>query len=114
MNDAYYRDRRVAAGYDAEHASTPVTVEDIPFYVGLAQEAAAAGQAVLELGCGTGRVTLPIAEAGVEVVGVDSAPAMLDVARQKAAGRENPRWVEADMTSFRLDQRFGLAIIPFL
>jgi SAM-dependent methyltransferase len=111
--DAYYHDRRVSAGYDAEHADTPVSVDDIPFYVALAKEAANAGQAVLELGCGTGRVTLPIADAGVAVVGIDSAPAMLEVARAKAAGRDNPRWVEADMRSFSLDERFGLAIIPF-
>jgi SAM-dependent methyltransferase len=113
MTDTYYLDRRIAAAYDAEHAEMPVTVEDVPFYVGLAKEAAAAGEAVLELGCGTGRVTLPIAAAGCEVVGIDSSPVMLDVARGKAKDASNPRWVEADMTSFSLDQRFGLTIIPF-
>jgi len=85
----------------------------VPFYLDLAREAAAAGHPVLELGCGTGRVTVPIAQAGVEVVGLDNAPAMLDVARSKAGTTSNPRWVLGSMTDFVLDQRFGLAIIPF-
>jgi SAM-dependent methyltransferase len=110
----YYFDPNVAGAYDAEtDASQPVVVDDIPFYVDLARQAAAAGHAVLELGCGTGRVTLPIAQAGVEVVGLDNAAPMLDVARRKAASDSNPRWFQGDMASFRLDQRFGLVIIPF-
>jgi SAM-dependent methyltransferase len=88
-------------------------VDDIPFYVNLARRTAATGHAVLELGCGTGRVTLPIAQAGVDITGVDNAAPMLDVARRKAGDASNPRWVQADMANFRLDQRFGLAIIPF-
>ena len=80
----------------------------------LAKQASALGHAVLELGCGTGRVTIPIARAGVEVVGLDNAPAMLDVARRKAAAAGvDVRWVTADMRSFQLEQRFGLVIIPF-
>ena len=54
--------------------------EDIPFYVEAAKDA---GGPVLELGCGTGRVTIPIAEAGVDVVGLDSSEAMLDAASRK-------------------------------
>ena len=57
--------------------------EDIPFYV---DEALTAGGPVLELGCGTGRVTIPIAAAGVDVTGVDLSPAMLDIARRKVLG----------------------------
>jgi SAM-dependent methyltransferase len=110
----YYFDPQVAADYDAEiEGLTAVVRDDIPFYVGLAREAAAAGQAVLELGCGTGRVTLPIAEAGVEIVGLDNSPAMLDVARAKARDARNPQWVQAGMADFQLGQRFGLVIIPF-
>ena len=55
---------------------------DIAFYV---QEARQAGSTVLELGCGTGRVLIPIAHAGVPVVGLDSSPAMLSAARKKVA-----------------------------
>jgi SAM-dependent methyltransferase len=112
-NDDFYRDPRVAAAYDAEQASRPITTDDLAFYVDLAREAAAAGEGVLELGCGTGRVTLPIAAAGVSVVGLDSSPAMLDVARTKTPVGSSVRWVEADMRSLELGERFGLVVIPF-
>ncbi|MPZ49842.1 MAG: methyltransferase domain-containing protein [Dehalococcoidia bacterium] len=108
--DNYYFDPRVAAAYDA---SPELPVDDVPFYVDLALEAHAAGQSVLELGCGTGRVTIPIAEAGAEVVGLDGSPAMLEIARRKAPNSDNPRWVQADMRDFDLGRQFGLAIIPF-
>ena len=114
MSEGYYFDPRVAEAYDAEIDELGDEVRaGVPFYVGLAREAGAAGQAVLELGCGTGRVTLPIAEAGVDITGLDNSPAMLEVARRKAAGAGNPRWVLGDMAAFELEQRFGLAIIPF-
>jgi len=88
--------------------------DDIPFYV---EEAAGADGAVLELGCGTGRVAIPIARSGVETVGVDSSTAMLDVARGKARhlglGDDSLRLVLADMRELSLDRQFALAIIPF-
>jgi SAM-dependent methyltransferase len=110
MRDDYYLDPRAAEAYDA---GPELPVDDIPFYVELAQQAAAAGQSVLELGCGTGRVTIPIAQAGVNVTGLDRSPAMLDVARRKSEGIDNLRWVQGDMTDFALEERFGLTIIPF-
>lgn len=58
------------------------------------------GGRVLELACGTGRVTLPLARAGLDVVGVDLAPSMLDVARQGAiAAGLRIELLCADMTS---------------
>src|SRR5690606_39167723 len=108
----YYFDPRVAEAYDDEVDQLRAAA-DVPFYIDLAREAAAAGHPVLELGCGTGRVTIPVARAGVEVVGLDNAPAMLDVARRKAGGAPIPRWVLGDMADFRLEERFGLVLIPF-
>ena len=88
--------------------------DDIPFYV---EEALAAGGPVLELGCGTGRVTIPIAAAGVDITGVDSSPAMLDVARRKVPALPKdarPALVEGDMRALDLNGRqFQLVIIPF-
>ena len=55
--------------------------DDIPFYLG---EALSIGGPVLELGCGTGRVAIPIAQTGVNVVGIDNSDAMLEHARIKA------------------------------
>lgn len=65
------------------------------FYRALAE---AAGGPVLELACGTGRLTVPLAEAGVEMTGLDRSPAMLEAARRKAAAAGvEVRWVEGDM-----------------
>ena len=88
--------------------------DDIRFYIEAAREA---GGPVLELGCGTGRVSLPIAEAGIDVVGLDFSEAMLDVARRKmrrlAPGSGQLKLHCADMRDFSLDSRFNLIIIPF-
>ncbi len=96
--------------YDAMHTLT----EDVPFYL---DEAVKSGGPVLELGVGTGRVAIPIAQAGVDVVGVDHSPRMLEVAKRKAktAGlsAKRLRLVQGDMRDFDLGQRFPLAIIPF-
>jgi ubiquinone/menaquinone biosynthesis C-methylase UbiE len=116
LTQDYYFDARVAEAYDQDIAPAGAVVQDdIPFYVELAREAGSAGQRVLELGCGTGRVTIPIAEAGVEVVGLDNSRAMLAVAERKAkaAGVTGVSWQEGDMARFRLDGAFGLVIIPF-
>jgi SAM-dependent methyltransferase len=88
---------------------------DVPFYV---EEARKAGSPVLELGCGTGRVLLPVAEAGVTIVGLDRAPAMLSIARQKisrlsAETQRRIELVEGDMRDFSLAQRFKLVMIPY-
>ena len=74
--------------YDWENART-LGRRDVPFWRGVA--AAAAGP-VLELGCGTGRVSLPLARAGVALVGIDrSAPMLARAARRaKALGRGSP------------------------
>jgi ubiquinone/menaquinone biosynthesis C-methylase UbiE len=88
--------------------------DDIPFYV---EEALAAGGPVLELGCGTGRVTIPIAAAGVDITGIESSAAMLEVARHKTEALpedSRPRLVEGDMRDLSLGgQQFHLIIIPF-
>jgi SAM-dependent methyltransferase len=112
--DDYYFDPRVATRYDRVTRSLPVVTDDIPFYVALAQETASQGQSVLELGCGTGRVTIPMAQAGAHVTGLDNAGPMLEIARRKAADAgADVAWVEGDMASFGLTERFGLVAIPF-
>jgi 2-polyprenyl-3-methyl-5-hydroxy-6-metoxy-1,4-benzoquinol methylase len=110
----HYLDPRVAARYDRVTRALPVVTDDIPFYVGLARETAARGESVLELGCGTGRVTIPMAAAGAGVTGLDNAAPMIEIARRKATVADvEVTWVEADMASFALDARFGLVAIPF-
>ncbi|MBI4337125.1 MAG: methyltransferase domain-containing protein [Chloroflexi bacterium] len=100
-----------AGFYDAFHS---FLTEDIAFYV---EEAKCSGGPVLELGCGTGRVSVPIAQAGVPVVGVDTSRALLRAARRKArAATLSPAQAsfrEGDMRTLRLRGQFTLAILPY-
>lgn len=85
---------------------------EIDFYRELAAETHAKGLAILEIACGTGRVTIRLAQEGFNLVGLDLSPAMLAVAREKSIGMPNIRWVQGDMRAFNLDETFGLIIIP--
>lgn len=69
----------IARLYDPWSASV---TEDVDFYVDEAR--AAGGEVVVELGVGTGRIAVPIAAAGIRVIGVDSSPGMLDVCAERA------------------------------
>jgi SAM-dependent methyltransferase len=87
--------------------------EDVGFYI---EEAERAGSPVVELAVGTGRIAVPIASAGVRVIGIDSSPGMLDVCRRRAeqAG-------VADLLDLRLgeleappvEERVALVTCPF-
>lgn len=85
---------------------------EIQFYRELAAEARLRGGAVLEIGCGTGRVAVRLAREGVDVVGLDVSAPLLAVAHEKSLGLPTMRWVLGDMRSFELGQRFDLVIIP--
>ena len=88
---------------------------DVAFYV---EAAKASGGPVLEVACGTGRVLIPTARAGIEIVGVDGSPHMLAVCRHRLE-QEPPdvqarvRLLEADMRRVPVDRTFPLATIPF-
>ena len=86
-------------------------VEDVAFYV---EEATRSGGPVLELGVGTGRIAVPIAAAGVHVVGVDLSAGMLDVARERAdlAAVEVDLRL-GDMRDPPVEGAFALVLIPF-
>src|SRR5262245_18643162 len=73
--------------YDWENART-LGRRDVPFWTRVASEA---NGRVLELGCGTGRVTLPIARAGIPIVGVDRSAPMLQRAVRRAAALKRAR-----------------------
>jgi SAM-dependent methyltransferase len=100
---------RLAALYDLDvpHGEYPA----IDWFRGLARMT---GGPVLELGVGTGRVAIPLAKDGHEVVGVDRSRAMLARAESHARrARVKLRLVETDMRSFSLDRAFALVTIPF-
>ena len=102
----------LAAIYDAIYGGR----EDTGFWQTVA--AAEHGGPILELGCGTGRVLLPLARAGHEITGLDLSSGMLERCRAKLAAeppavRDRVRLVEADMTSFELGRGFAAVICPF-
>jgi SAM-dependent methyltransferase len=89
--------------------------KDVAFYLALAQQARGP---VLELGAGTGRITLPLLRAGVAVTAVDQSAAMLERAAERvekltAAQRALLTLVRADLRELRLRKRFALVIAPF-
>jgi SAM-dependent methyltransferase len=70
------------------------------------------GGPVLELGCGSGRLTIPIAQSGVDITGADLSHTMLATARAKAAAAGvKIEFISADMCDFALPQRFSLIFI---
>ena len=87
--------------YDLENAPFE---PDGPFLLELAKRQ---GGSALEVGCGTGRITIPLAENGVDITGLDIVPGMVEWAKQKARGLPI-RWVVADARRFRLEQAFQL------
>lgn len=96
--DAIYRD---AAHYDRMFG---------PGYVDFwLSQAKLTGGPILELGCGTGKLAIPLAEAGFSVTGLDHSPALLQFA---ASQNGEVKWVEGDMRSFDLDQSFALITLP--
>ena len=93
-----------------------LTREDIPFFLNAISESQGH---TLELGCGTGRVLIPIARAGFEITGMDLSNQMLSICRDKLAmesadTRSNvTALINCNMSDFSLRQHFDLVIIPF-
>lgn len=88
------------------------TIQDVAFWLDVVNDASIGGR-VLELACGTGRVTLPLAAAGVEVTGLDCDPAALAVAGRGRGTATWPRLVAADMRRFTLHGQFAAVIVPY-
>jgi SAM-dependent methyltransferase len=102
--------------YDREHLGND---EDIAFYVSLVSKLRP--RRVLELGCGTGRITVPLAEAGsrldFDIVGLDSQPEMLSRAREyrldlPSNAQKRLEFVQGDMKEWSADTKFDLIAIP--
>jgi SAM-dependent methyltransferase len=105
---------RAAPYYDADYEAAGHG-EDVGFYV---EEARAAGGPVVEMGCGTGRVLLPVARSGVEIVGVDSSAEMLARLERRLAAepeevRRRVRVVRGDLCTVRVPGELALVTAPF-
>jgi SAM-dependent methyltransferase len=102
---AIYRDGR---HYDLQHKDF---VDDIPFYIAQVRKY---GDPVLELACGTGRITIPIARKGFHVTGLDVSSDMLAQAKRKSAEQDVMiEWAQADCRDFDLSERFNTVLFPF-
>jgi SAM-dependent methyltransferase len=124
-NDSAAAYAALARFYDLQHATyTP----DVAMYEHFAAHECAQNAPILEVGCGTGRVMIPLVQAGYAVVGVDESPQMLEIARGRLANllagpahgvAHSPtlRWrlVEADIRQWKDDgahaSGFGMAFI---
>jgi SAM-dependent methyltransferase len=87
--------------------------EDIPFYVA---EALKSGGPIVELGVGTGRIAVPTASAGVEVIGVDSSARMLEICRRQAEGAGVAELLDlrlGDLAAPPVSERVHLVTCPF-
>lgn len=92
--------------YDSLYADL---TEDIPFWIAQARRY---GGPVLELGCGTGRISIPLARE-FQVTGIDISDSMLQEAQRKSLKEKvEVKWVKGDIRSFELDESFSLVIIP--
>lgn len=94
----------LAEAYD--HYLSGDRIEDLPFW---RRFSAGADGAILELGCGTGRVLLPLLADGIAAEGLDGSADMLALCREKAAqqGLPEPVLHQADMAGFSLGRRYG-------
>ena len=81
----------------------------VPFYVDLARQQAGA---VLELACGTGQLTIPVAALGLPTVGLDqSRPMLMAASRRASAASASVALVQGDMRDFALDRDFNLIFV---
>jgi ubiquinone/menaquinone biosynthesis C-methylase UbiE len=99
--------------YDWENAQT-LDRRDVKFWQDLARRTA--GPA-LELGCGTGRVTIPVARAGASIIGIDRSAAMLLQARKRNARARTKRrvsWIRGDIRALPFQApQFDLVMAPY-
>lgn len=100
---------RLASVYDAIMADIEYG-EWIDFVLDLAEGRGYDGGPVLDLACGTGNATVPLAAQGLEIEGLDASPAMLARARAKLPG---VRFVEGDVRTFDTGRRYALIVSVF-
>jgi len=85
---------------------------EVDFYRQLIGDSPLKTHGVLEVACGTGRITMRLAKDGVEITGLDISPELLNIARQKNIGMANVEWILGDMRTFEIGKKFGFVISP--
>ena len=109
----YQKNSLSAEYYDQYYSQvTWMELDDVEFYL---KQAKRAKGPVLELASGTGRVSLPVAEAGCDVTGLDASTDMLKIAKSKITPelKGRVRCLRGNMRKFDLKRKFALVMIPF-
>ncbi|NDJ51944.1 MAG: class I SAM-dependent methyltransferase [Chloroflexi bacterium] len=104
MTDPY---QKLARYYDAENAGF---ADDFPLYTSLLDRF---GGPVLEIGCGSGRVTRHLAAHGARVTAIDRSAAMLERAKAQTASDAAITWQQLDLLDLSLNQQFPLLVFPY-
>lgn len=112
------RIKKIAKEYDlysSEFYDFHAYRDDINFYLSYAKETTGK---ILDLGCGTGRILIPIAKLGKEIIGIDNSEYMLEICKNKIRKELNSKaskitLIKANITNFEFDEQFSLVIIPF-
>lgn len=98
------------AFYDRIFQSSPRYLkqsQDVLFWLNMAE---CYGPSILELACGTGRISVPLGDKGFDVTGIELSDSMLKAAGQKS---ESVQWLQKDVRDFNLKRRFSLIIFPY-
>jgi ubiquinone/menaquinone biosynthesis C-methylase UbiE len=114
-NDEIVKNRYINTAnlYDLDQRDNLVV--DIPFYL---EYATKQGGNILELGCGTGRVSIELAKAGYDVTGLDISEPMLEIYKNKIKElskniQRKITLIKGNMANFTIDNKFSLIITPF-
>lgn len=107
--NAYYAKR--AKYYDMINAHKyKEVVEEVHFFKRHTKELSKHAKTILDIGCGTGRISIPLSREGFEVVGIDTSREMLAIAKKKAGNRKNLRFEIADLRTYLPKERFDCAV----
>jgi SAM-dependent methyltransferase len=113
MEDIKNRYINTSQFYDLDQRDN--LIDDIPFYLDYADKYKGN---ILELGCGTGRVSIELAKAGYSVTGLDLSDSMLEIYKNKIKIlpnniQDNISLIKGNMADFDIDKKFSLIIAPF-
>ncbi|MEM9160516.1 MAG: class I SAM-dependent methyltransferase [Verrucomicrobiota bacterium] len=107
MEEAYQYEGLEASFYDV--LDELADFDDYDFYRWFV---AAQPGSVLDVGCGTGRIMVPLAREGFDVYGLDASQEMLDLCREKLGDKGEGRLFLTDMRQFDLGRKFGTVMVP--
>jgi len=94
--------------YDIENKS----LSDFPFLLSWAQKLNIQNEWILDIACGTGRVTIPFIENGYKMIGVDIHEGMLAEAKRKSMKYKKVKWLQQDCLQLKIEETIPLAFIP--